>query len=123
MPMKFKDVANYYLGVKIKSTLGIGRLRQITDAGSMVIRQKDGDYPLLTNDKPLLYPLSAMTSEHKREAQRITDKFRKRISPEFMPDISELINFLREEHYDCDNLIKSGEAIDVTTLEVNPYKQ
>lgn len=111
--MKFKDVAHLYIGCKIDSSL----------KGTLL----DGKwYQRIMGDEcdalPILYPLSAMTKKQMAElkSKRIELSFNTQFLT-FHFDSPESLKYLLDNHFDIYNLIESGEAIDVTTLEKNPY--
>ena len=161
--MKFYQVAHLYIGCKVK------RLHEIHELfgtdGDLLIFYNDHDmfYGNATNtdwNKPLLFPLSAMSEEQLKEVvwlsfltpDVIKDKYYRLKkytetkhavkfgtgityhafdinSQFFVSGIFSLqvlnplqFKYLLDNHFDIFNLIESGEAIDVTTLEVNPYK-
>lgn len=122
-------------GVKI---LTREEVTEITAIGIMQyqISEKNfayGWYGDIYDCKPILHPLSDLTNpiEHKGEKfvpiNRIKESqyhlfFRDDItSPIEGLQFSELRKLI-EWHFDIADLISNGEAIDVNTLEVNPYK-
>lgn len=91
---------------------------------------------------PVLHPLSDLTKpiEHKGEVlipakywdRSLLDNFRKRVHAELV-NMSKHVYFdgylpyfvtekLIEWHFDIAGLIEKGEAVDVNTLEANPYR-
>jgi len=80
--------------------------------------------------KPYLRPMSSMTEEERNEwasgsAKLTLDIFKKKVSGEMdIPDAFDSafsIDWLNAHHFDYRGLIPLGLAIDVTTLEDNPY--
>ena len=86
--------------------------------------------------KPLLYPLSKLTEEIEHNGENIipatvleilehgeTDGFFHQNCTWIPEGLSfRVVQKLFEYHCDVHGLIDQGKAIDVTTLEVNPYK-
>lgn len=93
--------------------------------------------------KPILHPLSSLTKTiehvggekfvpmvkiaemrssfiHESEFDRFFGKLKMDIITQRLP--FDMMLKLIEYHFDIANLIESGEAIDVNTLEINPYK-
>lgn len=68
--------------------------------------------------KPLLYPLSSMSPE-----QRELLSCMGCVSPvSDLSNLSCIVNYLIDNHFDYSGLIEKGKAIDVTKLEYNPYE-
>lgn len=116
--MKFKEVAHLYIGCKVQWAFQNPFSDDEDDVSITDFTISDAKWLLNHTPKPFLYPLSAMTDEQYIEVNRAYGTFANEIW--FTP--SEF-NYLLSHHFDLFNLIESGEAIDVTTLETNPYKE
>lgn len=99
------------------------------------------DYPWLIkqrNVKPILRPLSDLTNEINYNGEKfipieVIKSIRSIVNPSiyFISDFKtsiksglisfDLIQMLITWHFDICGLIESGEAIDVNTLDINPY--
>ena len=64
--------------------------------------------------KPCLFPLSSMTDEQKNEYQYITERWV--YDPAY--SISDIIDWLNENHFDYRGLIEKGLAIDATGTDI-----
>ena len=123
--MKFKDVMHLYVGCTvqlIKDEWGYKRPSNINWLLEYI--------PYLKHREPIpyLYPLSAMTEEQAKNVgfdPTIVDL--QIYLSEYMlnnPIITATeFKYLLDNHFDIYDLISQGEAIDVTTLETNPYQQ
>ena len=93
--MKFRDVAHFYMGCKINTSLN----GTVMDAGW---------YSKIINDecdaKPLLLSLEDMTEEDKRKLRDLT-------SFGDWVEKAKKVHYLTSKHYDVFDLISSGEAI------------
>jgi len=139
MEKQFKDVAHLYLGCTVKTHPNFrpnikerieGKQGFAILTENLLADEADGTFPF--KSKPLLYPLSAMTEEQVVECYEVVHNCK---PVDSIADTAEYIEaHLNDEcaaktwiwacnnHLDIFGLIESGEAIDVTTLEVNPYK-
>ena len=111
---------------------------EITAIGTMQyqIAEKDfayGWYGDIYDCKPILRPLSDLTKEIEHKGERFVPINRIKESQYhlfFRGDITSPLEGLQfselrkliEWHFDIADLISEGEAIDVNTLETNPYK-
>lgn len=87
------------------------------------------------NEMPILHPLSDLTKPitHNGETFVPIEMFTRRDRKEIVdtisyPDFDDIytlnfyiINYFVSWHFDIANLIEKGEAIDVNTLQTNPY--
>lgn len=67
--------------------------------------------------KPILYPLSSMDQSQKEICDNLVNIYK--VIPYQVH--AELVKYLLSERFDLFHLIKSGNAIDATTLFHNPY--
>lgn len=89
-----------------------------------------GLYMSWQNFKPILYPLSYLTTSIDGEPAffRYFDDFKKELINVSYGDGDvyelpfNLLNRMVKWHFDIAGLIEKGEAIDINTLETNPYK-
>lgn len=114
--MKFKDVAHLYIGCKVQWLRSFYVENPYLIITNFILA--DAPYLLDHDCKPILYPLSAITEEQQ--------KVLRLLEVTHSPGIRAYVyapgyKYLLENHFDLFNLIESGEAIDVTTLEKNPY--
>ena len=140
LPHGLKVCVKEYGGVDnslLETMRGIVDDRMITDD------IEDDNFLLKTSEYLcVLHPLSDLTKpiEHKGETFILIDKIlesggfnlskmsRQEINsyakPFLMPELISLDDalILIEHHFDIAGLIEKGEAIDVNTLEINPYK-
>lgn len=124
--MKFKDVAHLYVGCKVQwmSDL-VSKTKEFKPVIS-VFNMGNGWLVYQMDAKPILYPLSALTEGFYEELETM---------PPFLEETPSIYNFshpqimayaarvkyLIDHHFDVFGLIETGEAIDVTSLEKNPY--
>lgn len=147
--MEFKDIAHLYIGAKLKCTGGhFAKNANSTDKDghlylSPSILADCHERTFRYDDfKPIILPLSAMTKEQALSLVQMTERniedayFCDQQFPHiFCRDIydgveifpltafsPEQFTWLLKNHFDIYNLIESGQAIDATTLPVNPYK-
>lgn len=107
-------------GVYIWSDNFGGPRRLVWDSSSMSSNEVDLQTIIRTVGlyKPLLYPLSSMSPE-----QRELLSCMGCISPvSDLSNLSCIVNYLIDNHFDYSGLIEKGKAIDVTKLEYNPYE-
>ena len=109
--MKFYQVAHLYVGCKLEW----GYIYIDFTANKLY----DID---LFGLKPALFPLSAMTEEQKKEHKKLLELLFIAEEETVRGETPESFKYLLDNHFDLYNLIEQGEAIDVTTLKVNPYK-
>jgi hypothetical protein len=124
--MKFKEVAHLYLGCKMTRNGFIGKLLQVklpkeNDLNDDIEFQVScsnwwENFSDTNRYKPILRPFSDMNELEDRHAIML-----KRTDGGIV-GAAKCVNFLTSKHFDLFGLIKSGEAIDATTLEQNPYK-
>ena len=100
----------------------------------VTISDGEYEYDLLLNDiLPILHPLSDLTKEIEHKGEKFVPIDRIKESQYhlfFRGDITSPLEGLQfselrkliEWHIDAADLISKGEAIDVNTLEINPYK-
>lgn len=82
------------------------------------------------NFKPIVRPLSDLTKEIEHKGERFVPIERiKELNLGIMPKNNNIgwmyyqqVQKLIEWHFDLADLISKGEAIDVNSLEINPYK-
>lgn len=132
MNYQFKDIAHFYLGCKgtfenhIKGpqhpdTMGVDTFEDVLN----------GNYA--AGFKPILIPLVSMNEYQKRNfrlkcEKTKTDNILPRISAGpliewFHTERSVVVTiWLLQNHFDLFGLIESGEAIDATKLNPNPYQ-
>ena len=143
---KFKEVAHLYLGCALSDPAiqYTYRLRP----GHLNVNGDVADF-LADGTKPAFFPLSAMTEEQSfilirlhwfygrydiRDIEvvrnvidfkvcygKIKRWYRKRMS--IRGETPEQFAYLLSQRFDLFNLIPEQEAIDVTTLEINPYEK
>ena len=100
-------------GVKIELTwwvMGDGTCINTTlepDHIEQLLNDEDGD----TEIKPYLRPMSSMTEEEKEEYCQLQQKV-------VNEDVTKHINYCYKKHFDVNNLIHMGLAIDATNLNV-----
>lgn len=122
----FKDIAHLYIGCKlqVESPIKDTFVGELTPTHYATFVSHNGTI-MGAKVKPILLPLSAMTDEQCNEwfgyVVNESDSSFRRILDFDMGD-SLVWSRLLSEHFDLFNLIENGEAIDATTLEVNPYK-
>lgn len=122
---QFKDVINLYLGCKclIPSNGNIYELKPSHLPSNW--RKTECDH------KPILRPLSDAQGIEEDIAvdcfEKCKDKYRgKHVDDTTSTHVGlaygEVIQYLLYRHFDLFGLIESGQAIDATTLDNNPYK-
>lgn len=103
----------------------VGNLYIFNDNGV----EKYGAIKCISN-KPIFHPLSDLTKEIEHKGERFVPIERiKELNLGTMPKNNTIgwmyyqqVQKLIEWHFDIADLISKGEAIDVNTLEINPYK-
>jgi hypothetical protein len=130
MKLEIKHLAPYLpYGLKMYN-VEQKTIHELTIAHQTFDTKSVGMYPLLKNDfistfKPILHPLSDIL----KSCNSFLDfgSYNNEFREEFVQDIKFKTNsylsmvFLLEMQFDVFNLIENGLAIDVNTLEVNPY--
>ena len=109
--MKFKDVMHLYVGCTVQLIKDEWGYKRPSDINWWL------EYiPYLKHREPIpyLYPLSAMTEEQAKNVG---------FDPNNPIITATEFKYLLDNHFDIYDLISQGEAIDVTTLETNPYQQ
>lgn len=124
--MKFKEVAHLYLGCIMTRNGFSGKLLQVklpkeTDLNDEIEFQVScsdwwENFSDQNHYKPILRPFSDMNELEDRHAIGLKK------TDGGIIGAAKCINFLASKYFDLFNLIESGEAIDATTLETNPYK-
>ena len=74
----------------------------------------DAGVQTLYNIKPYLFPLSSMTEKQKNEYQYIAERWMNDLGY----SISDIIDWLNENHFDYRGLIEKGLAIDATGKKI-----
>lgn len=87
-------------GIGINTTLEPDHIEQL-------LNDEDGN----TEIKPYLRPMSSMTDEEKEEYCQLQQKV-------VNEDVTKYINYCYKKHFDVNNLIHMGLAIDATNLNV-----
>ena len=100
-------------GVKIELTwwdmgegIGINTILE-PDHIEQLLNDEDGD----TEIKPYIRPMSSMTDEEKEEYCQLQQKV-------VNEDVTKYINYCYKKHFDVNNLIHMGLAIDATNLNI-----
>jgi len=109
----FKDVAHLYVGCKMIEISGeIGTLTSVHSDYTISVNADIDYYPY--DSKPLLRPISLITEEQKNEVAALykIDKWGRQ-TPQSMADV---IIYITKKGFDLFNLIESGEALDITTI-------
>lgn len=131
---KFSEVAKHYLGCKLQTTDGIGNFDEFSpkDLNQITCYTLTKAYHAAEEVKPLLYDLDSkgdMPNDVLLDMCKAVNEMNKNIEHAEKSGIANLavrawakcVDSLRAMHIDCDGLIESGQAIDVTTLPINPY--
>lgn len=131
---KFSEVAKHYLGCKLQTTDGIGNFDEFTpkDSNQITCYNLVIAYHAAEEVKPLLYDLDSKGDIPNKVligVCQIVNEMNENIEHAEKSSLGNLavrawakcVDSLRAMHIDCDGLIESGQAIDVTTLPVNPY--
>lgn len=134
----FKDVAHLYAN---------SLFRYSNEFGNFQARISERIHKGLSDGKPILRPLSDMTDEEAKEIVLLKYNVRNTLQKAELSgrhilftcspgsllkpqggqfDVLEsgphILTYLISRHFDLFGLIESGQAIDATTLPVNPYK-
>lgn len=116
---QFKDVAHLYIGCKVKTDhRGIFTLQGVSLHSSGRLRAFTNDTHLCFVDEltPILRHLADMTLEEYDEVIKM-----EKIGGG-MESMAAATAYALSRHLDLFGLIESGQAIDATTLNPNPYK-
>jgi hypothetical protein len=142
----FKDIAHLYIGCKlqVESPIKDTFVGELTPTHYATFVSHNGTI-MGAKVTPILLPLSAMTEEQAFEfckskmsgaithidtisnygvfyEYRYGSGRRFKQWQTYSECNSKQIAWLLKNHFDVYNLIENGQAIDATTLEVNPYK-
>ena len=132
--MTFKEVARMYVGCNVMRPDGKTILPLIGILGDIAIFREIGDvdekYGCIDKCKPILYPLSSLTEGFDEELLAMKPYIGEENKSLFdwtcrkentIEAHAIRVAYLLSHHFDLFNLIESGEAIDVTTLDKDPY--
>lgn len=113
--MKFKEVAHLYIGCKIqagRTEFSRPTLTHCQNSSEEIAIRFAVDVPAY---KPILRRIESLNELEDRQACTIMQL------KGGIFGAAECIVFLTSKHIDCFGLIESGEAIDASTLNPNPY--
>lgn len=135
LPYEVKLFSKFVDGLDTKEV--VGRISQIDDSMVVGILNETNDeysftYVAIHEAKPYLFPLSSITKEHRKEISEILKDININHPPYGLVNPNgcdallttvtmqgaALIEFYNKYHYDYNNLIPKGLAIDATGLNI-----